>query len=546
MRIAISRHTPLKFCLLLLFLSTQAFGQSSGGGSNMFVTAIVVIVALVFLWVLIEAANNMLHVEAKKRGVHAKGEFGLFPKLSSLFAPKLPEFIEGDVHFLKRGHDIRLDGKAEKRLEEGTHVTRYALQPPNYHGISPIPKVTVEVGDSVQAGDPVFYDKQVPEIIHVAPVSGEVLEVKRGAKRAITEVVILADKEQQHRKFEVPDLERTSREELKAFLLSSGAWTFFKQRPYDVLPEPSSEPKNIFISTFDSAPLSPDLDFVISGQEPAFQRGLDVLGKLTDGSVFLGLNANVEEAPSSAFTNAQNVEKHWFHGPHPSGNVGIQIHHTAPISAGSTVWVLGVQEVIALGTLFLEGIFDGSRVVALTGTPLKERKYVKTYVGAHIGELLKDNLEDGNYRIVSGDVLSGQIKSRNNYLNTRDDQLTVLKEGDHYELFGWLLGLSERPSVSRTFPSILSRENEFDVDTNTHGEPRAFVMTGQYEKLLPMDILPQHLMKAILTNNFERMEGLGIYELSEEDIALCEFACTSKMPLQQMLREGLEIMREQG
>ena len=257
------------------------------------------------------------------------------------------------------------------------------------------------------------------------------------------------------------------------------------------------------------------------------------------------MNANGEQAPSAVFTEATGVEKHWFKGMHPAGNVGVQIHHISPIAGGDKVWTLGVQEVISIGKLFIEGKFDASRVVVVTGAELKAPVYVDTYLGANIGSLVADNLINEEGRLISGDVLSGRQKTKEEFLNFSDDQITTLKEGNEYEMFGWLAPIDARPSVSKTFMSR-AFDIVYEANTNTHGEKRAFVMTGQYEKVLPMDIYPQHLMKAILVNDFEKMEGLGINELLEEDIALCEFACTSKQPLQKILRTGLEIMREQA
>jgi len=232
----------------------------------------------------------------------------------------------------------------------------------------------------------------------------------------------------------------------------------------------------------------------------------------------------------------------------PAGNVGIHIHHVDPVSADQIVWPAGVQDVITIGQLFLDGTYDATRYVAVTGAELKKPAYAKTFIGAKVSDLLDGQLSDGaeNIRIISGDVLSGTKVGADDYLDFYDDQLTELEEGDYYEMFGWLLPLEPRPSVSGTFPNKLFGDYKFKPNTNSHGEKRAFVLTGQYEKVLPMDVLPMELMKAIMANDFEQMEGLGIYELVEEDLALCEFTCVSKQPLQSILREGLDVMREQG
>lgn len=543
-----SRITKNLFFLVLMLTSDMAFGQSGTSGFSYFIYSLIGVAVLILLFLVVQVADNLLAVEAKSIGADdGKSNFSIFPRFSELFAPKTPDFVgDSSVTYLKQGHDILLEGSPETtEIQEGA-ATIFAVQPPNFIGLAPIPKVLVEVGDEVKAGDPIFFDKKVTEVKFVAPVSGEVIAINRGEKRSISEVVILADKEQKYKALPAFDLEKGSREELVAYLMENGAWSLFQQRPFNVIPAPGDVPRDVFISTFDSAPLAPDANIVVAGKEAAFQKGLDVLNQLTPGDVFLGLNAKGEEAPSTAFTEAEGVEKSWFHGKHPAGNVGIQIHHTKPIGGQDKVWTLGVQEVITLGTMFLEGKYDASRVVVVSGAEISEPKYVRTAIGAKVGDLVKDQTVADNVRYISGDVLSGQQKTADQFLNFHDDQLTVIAEGDYYELFGWLLPLSPRPSVSGTFPNFLFPDARFKADTNTHGEKRAFVVTGQYEKVLPMDLYPQHLMKAILVNDFERMEGLGIYELAEEDLALCEFVCTSKQPLQQILREGLDTMREQS
>lgn len=463
-----------------------------------------------------------------------------------LFGPSLPGHADAvKTTVLKKGFDINLAGAAKEELQAAT-VKTFALQPPNFRGIKPIPKMVVEIGASVKAGDPLFYDKEHPDILFVAPVSGEVIAVNRGDKRAISEVVILADKEQQYRKFAVPSLSGTSQQDLHKFLQQSGAWVLFRQRPYDIIPEVGVMPRDIFVSTFDTAPLAPNLDFVVRGRESAFERGIEVLSKLTTGKVYLGLDARQKEQPPAAFTKAKGSEARWFHGKHPAGNVGVQIHHIKPIGAKDKVWTIGVQEVITLGTLFGEGRWDTTRVVALGGSELSAPHYAKTNTGANIGDLLGADASKEGVRFISGDVLTGQQKSPGNYLNFHDDQITAIKEGDYYEMFGWLIPGKRRASLSKTYSNYLFPARQYVADTNTHGEPRAFVVTGQYEDVLPMRIYPQHLLKAILAKDLELMEGLGIYEVIEEDLALCEFVCTSKQQVQKILRGGLDEMHAQG
>ena len=539
--------TRLILIISFLFIQQLAQAQSpAGSGSSSFTMLLLAIVVLIAFFIIIRVSDNLVGIEADKSGVDSENA-GLtsFPGVRDLFRKNSPAYVKGRFVALKQGHNILLEGKANGPAVAG-HANTYAVQPSNFRGMSPIPKVEVEVGDTVKAGDHLFFDKKHPDVKHVSPVSGEVIAVNRGERRSIANIVVLADKHQQYRSLNAPNPDTCSREELVSFLLDTGGWTFLRQRPFDVAASTTEIPENIFISTFDTAPLAPDLNLVMEGKAAAFQRGLDVLGKLAKGKVWLGLDANGENPPSSVFTAATGVGKCWFSGKHPAGNVGVQIHHVAPITTKSIVWTLGVQDVATLGALFTEQRFNAERVVALTGAELKEPKYVRTFIGANVGELLEGNLANDHVRIISGDVLSGSKSSKADYLHYFDDQITVVEEGDSLEFFGWLKPDLATPSVSKALPGAMFPDTVYKANTNLHGEKRAFVVTGQYEELLPMDIYPQYLMKAILTNDYEKMEGLGIHELIEEDVALCEFACTSKQPLQEILRNGLDMVHEQG
>lgn len=534
----------LNLTLSFLLISEFISAQSTSSGSSLLLYGVVGTCAVLLIWAMFGLASNLMKIEAAKHGVDPeKNNIGILPTLRDFVKPKKPSFIsEGSFHHLSKGHDINLSGKAAKKVEK-IHTSRYAIKPTDFHGMSPIPKVEPEVGAEVKAGDVLFYDKKRPEIKYCAPVSGELVEVRRGEKRSISEVVILADKEVKYKHVQVPDI-NADRSSIVTFMAENGLWPLINERPFDVVPSLDTVPANIFISTFDTAPLAPCNNLIVSGRESAFQKGLEVLSKLTNGKVHLGLDGRGSE-PSIAFSGAQGVEKHWFAGPHPAGNVGVHIHHVAPIKGHDKVWTLSVENVITIGQMFLTGQFHADRIIALSGAELSDPKYVHTYQGAHAGELLKGNIQGDNNRIIAGDVLSGQQISEDGFLSFNSDQITVVKEGNDYELFGWLLPLSPRPSTSGTIPSYGGKDTEFEANTNTHGEKRAFVVSGQYEELLPMDIYPQHLMKAIITGNIERMEGLGITELTEEDVALCEFACTSKNPLQSLLRDGLNNLKEQ-
>jgi Na+-transporting NADH:ubiquinone oxidoreductase subunit A len=522
----------------------SGFLLAQSGSSATFSTGLLLVAAIVIIMAVYLVSENLLGIEAHQidKGGESSGSGSFLDKIKGV---KVPKYVNGHFTKLTKGHNILLKGAPSDQLID-IKVTTFALQPKNFIGMSPIPKVVVNEGDEVLAGQELFFDKKRPEIKYVSPVSGEVMAINRGEKRAITEVIILADKEQKYKEIPNIDLDKISRDQLVKFLLDCGGWSMIRQRPYDIVAEHNVVPDNIFISTFDTAPLAPNPAIVIKGQENDFQMGVKMLAKLTSGKVHIGLDANGESAPPAAFVNVTNAEKHWFAGPHPAGNVGVQIHHIKPISSKDQVWILGIQEVITLGKLVTARKYDVSRIVALGGQALSKPQHVRTKLGAKLNDLLAGQGLKENDRIISGDVLSGKAKLPDGFLNYFDDQVSVIPEGKEFELFGWLLPLKMRPSISRTFPGFLFKDMEYSVNTNTHGEGRAFVMTGQYEDMLPMNIYPQHLMKAILTKDFEKMEGLGILELSEEDVALCEFACTSKQPLQHILRSGLEIMQEQG
>jgi len=510
---------------------------------DMLVTMLSVIAGILLIAAIITLTDNFIQIEGQKAGLDtAENSLSLFPKLSELFGDKAPASINpSQFHVIKKGHDINLVGAASGEVQE-VRTSRYAVMPQNFRGIAPIPKMLVKEGDEVKAGEALFYDKFNPRLKFVTPVSGEVVEIRRGEKRAISHVIILADKTDSYVSTKVPDLEKANRAELVDFLLETGFWPFINKRPFDTIPDPEVVPRDVFISTFDTSPLAPKTDMVMAGNENAFNRGLEVLTQLTAGKVYVGREAGDQNlSPSN-----EQIETHYFKGPHPAGNVGVQIHKIKPIKSADTVWTLKPADVVNLGNLFLTGNLNTDKVIAVTGAGVINPGYFKVKPGADLSEVLEGNIKSNNYRVISGNVLTGETVGQDGFLGSFANQVTTLEEGNHHEMFGWLLPLSPRPSISGTFPNKLFKDHNFEANTNTHGEKRAFVVTGQYESMLPMDIYPQHLMKAILVNDYERMEGLGIYELSEEDLALCEFACTSKMPLQKILRQGLNMVEEQS
>ncbi|MEZ5007516.1 MAG: Na(+)-translocating NADH-quinone reductase subunit A [Chitinophagales bacterium] len=467
-----------------------------------------------------------------------------------IFKPSITEVVKktslsnAPYFKLRKGYDIKIEGSPVK--ETFTYqATTCAVNPKDIHGISPIPKVIVEVGDEVKAGDVIFFDKKNPSVKYVAPVSGEIVAINRGEKRSIAEIVILADKEINYKQFETGNLTSLTREEIIAQMLEAGLWPLLKQRPFNEIALADEMPKGIFISAFNSHPMAANLNYTLQGTDADFQAGINALSKLTKGAVHLSLDAT--ETPASAFVNAKNVSHYWFNGKHPAGNVGIQIHHIDPILKGDIVWTIGAEDVVTLGKYFNKGIYDPVRTVALGGPQVKKPGYYKTRQGANVSGLLENNLKNNHVRVISGNVLTGQqIDAEKGHLGFYSNQLSVIEEGDDYEMFGWLIPSYMRPSISKSLPAALFPNYKHNVNTNTHGEHRAFVVTGQYESVLPMNLYPQHLLKAIIVNDLDKMEGLGIYEVVEEDLALCEFVCTSKQHVQEILREGLEYVKEQG
>ncbi len=446
---------------------------------------------------------------------------------------------------LKKGFDINLAGKAALTLSDREQPETFAIKPTDFQGIY-LPKVVVKEGDVVKAGAVLFHDKKNENIVFTAPVSGEVVEIKRGEKRKLLEVKILADKSIEYHpftKYSVSDLSGVSREKAQEQLLTSGVWVNLVQRPFGIVADPSETPKSIFISGFDSHPLAPDFNFLYKGQEQFFQAGIDVLKKFTTGAIHLNVHSEREISP--VFSQAKGVELNKISGPHPAGCVGVQIHHIDPIGKSDIVWTINPFGVIQIGKLFLQGIYDTSRVIALAGSEVKNPQYYKTYTGASVKKFLADNLKQDHVRVISGNVLTGTKIGKEDHIGFFDQVVTVIPEGDNYEFLGWIAPSTKKLSFSRAWGllSFLNSKKEFVVDTNTHGEARAFVQTGVFEKVTPIDILPIHLLKAIIAEDYDEMEALGIYEVIEEDLALCEFVDVSKHNVQEILREGIELIR---
>lgn len=444
---------------------------------------------------------------------------------------------------LRRGLEIRIEGAPDSSLNAPTvSYSRYGVMPGDFYGMHP--KLSVQVSDRVKAGSVLFYDKKRPEIKVTSPVSGTVTEIIYGPRRVIEEIRIEADAQMEYEEFTPLQPSGFTAENVKELLLQSGLWAFIRQRPFDLIADPGQKPRDIFVSAFDTAPLAPDMDMVVRGQEEFFQAGMDALAKLSDGHLHLGIHRF--KTTSKAFTDCRNAQIHVFEGVHPCGNVGIQIHHVAPINKGEVVWYVHPQDVIIMGRMLTKGIYDATKVIALGGSEVIKTGYHRIIAGVSVEYLLKDNLrERGNVRVISGNILTGTKISPTGYLGSYHHQFSVIPEGNRFRFMGWMTLGANTFSYSRTFWSWLFRNRQYKLDTNINGGHRALVLTGQFEKVLPMDIYPMQLIKACITKDIEGMEDLGIYEVSPEDFALCEYIDVSKTEIQGIIREGLEYIRKE-
>ncbi|MBR9998626.1 MAG: NADH:ubiquinone reductase (Na(+)-transporting) subunit A, partial [Cyclobacteriaceae bacterium] len=346
------------------------------------------------------------------------------------------------------------------------------------------------------------------------------------------------------KRFTLSDIGIMGRSQITEMMCVSGVWPHIIQRPYGVVANPDDEPRDIFISAFDSHPLAPDTDFILKGQEQYIQAGIDVLKKFTSGQVYVTLNEDAQE--SRLFSQAKNINLNKISGPHPSGNVGVQIHHIKPINKGDIVWTISPYGLVQVGRLFLEGKYDPSKVIALAGSEVKDPHYYKVRSGMQLQKLLDGKIKSKNVRVISGNVLTGEKVDPNGYLGFYDNLISVIPEGDRHEFLGWMRPTFEWLSFHRAIGllSFLNSSNkEYVLTTNTRGDKRAFVQTGIFEKVMPMDIFPTHLFKSIMAEDYDEMEALGIYEVIEEDVALCEFVDVSKHNLQQLVRKGLDLLQ---
>ncbi len=436
---------------------------------------------------------------------------------------------------IKRGLTLRLKGEAEKQVVKAPRSKTYAIKPPDYHSI--VPKMVIKEGATLLAGDVLFFSKYDENLNFTSPVSGTLKEIKRAEKRRIIEVIIDADPTDTYKDFGKMNASTATAEAVKNRILESGCGAFIKQRPYDIVADPKDTPKAIFISVVSTAPLSADLGFVLKDKVAAFQEGINALQKLTPGKVHVSVDAT-SEALLSGITGAVI---HKVSGPHPAGNVGVQIHKIDPVNIGDRVWTVGAEDVAIIGNVFLTGEYHADRTIALAGSEAKEHKYYTIKIGSNSSDLIGQVSDD--VRIISGDVLTGDHLSNSQYIGFYHNSLTLIPEGNKYRMFGWLpFTYNNIHSNSRTSLSWLFPKKKYELTTNLNGEERALVVTGEMEEVLPMDIYPMQLLKACIAGDIEKMENLGIYEVAPEDFALIDYVSTSKLEAQEIIRLGLDLM----
>ncbi|MBQ7438354.1 MAG: Na(+)-translocating NADH-quinone reductase subunit A [Paludibacteraceae bacterium] len=456
---------------------------------------------------------------------------------------------------LKRGLDIPFEGPAVEQLGSVRRPEVFHIVPDHFAGITP--KLDVKVGDRVKAGSPLFHDKAFESLFFTSPVSGEVKEIVRGERRKIMSIDILADATIEYEKFDTAG-------DVKELLLKSGLWALMKQRPYDCIALPNKTPRAIFISSFDSAPCAPNYEFVLKGQLPTLQAAVTALSQLAP--VFVGIKGG---AKATEFRELKDCTLYEVFGPHPAGNVGVQLNNLAPLAKGETVFTVNIQDLAIIGRLFQKGIVDYQKKVALTGPLAYGKQYYNVLPGMPTSAIFKSNVHtECPCRFIAGNVLSGRAlevpsdevpSTKENYadayISVYDNQFTVLDEGsENHEFMGWMLPRFGSFHFGKTDPAAmldncftrwLFGKKHYQWDARLKGGRRAIIVSGEYDKVFPMDIYPEYLIKAMIAGNIDKMEALGAYEVAPEDFALCEYVCTSKMPLQAIVREALDNLRKE-
>lgn len=443
---------------------------------------------------------------------------------------------------LRKGLKINLKGKAEEKKFSVQGSSEYGLMPEFFVGVTP--KVVVKEADHVLAGDPLFVNKNCPEVKFSSPVSGTITGILRGERRKVVCVKIKADRQQEYRDFGVKDVETSDGDRIKQSLLEAGLFGYINQLPYAVSTTPDTTPKGIFVSALRDMPLAGDFEFELRGNEEAFQTGITALSKIAP--VFLGIGGKQK---ATALTGVRNATVTIFDGECPAGNVGVQVNHLAPVNRGEVVWTIDPTAVIFFGRLFLTGKVDLRRTIAVAGSRVSDPAYTDVLVGTSIADILNGKLNETDHiRIINGNPLTGIVSTPDSYLGAHTSEVTVIPEGDNKdEMLGWILPRSNEFSNSRSYLTWMQgKEREYDLDARIKGGQRHMIMSGEYDKVLPMDIYAEFLIKAIITGDIDKQEQLGIYEVSPEDFALAEFVDSSKLPLQKIVREGLDILRKEN
>lgn len=447
------------------------------------------------------------------------------------------------IYKLKKGLDFALEGKAEPVLTEAPASAVYGVRPPDFPGI--VPRLAVKAGDKVKAGDTLFVDKRTERVAVVSPVSGAVQNIVRGERRKILAIEIAADATQEYRTHDVAAIDGAAPDEVVDLLLASGLFALFRQRPYDVVPDPATKPRGIFISAFSKMPLAADFTFVAEGREDDFKAGVRLLARVAP--VHVGISPR---QVNTALLPIPEASVSIFDGPNPCGNVGVQISHVAPVCKGETVWTVAPEVVCFIGEFARTGRVQLRRRVAVAGSRIKEPRYVNVTMGARVADVVGDNLKpaDTHTRIIDGNPLVGAPTEADAYLSAQATEICAIPEGDdRHELFGWIMPRLGDFSVNRSYFSwLLGKKRRYDLDCRIKGGERHMIMSGEYDRVLPMDIYGEYLIKAIITGDIDRQEALGIYEVAPEDFAVAEFVCSSKLELQRIVREGLDVLMKEN
>lgn len=445
---------------------------------------------------------------------------------------------------IRKGHSIKIAGVPENLIKDNLKIAQVSMRPVEFRYTKP--KLIVSEGDRVKKGEPLFFDKTNPDFNWAAPASGSVKRIKYGARRVIEKIVIDIDNDEDDYRggsYLINQLSDLSTDKILEQISNANLWHLIRQRPFNRVVNPINKPRDVFISAYNTAPLAPNMELIVKGNQDYLQAGINVLNNLTDGKVNLSVSTkeSLEE-----LNNLTNCEIHQISGPHPAGNVGIQFHHIAPLKPGDVIWTITIQHLIILGKLFLTGKIDPTIIVSIGGPAAKEPTHIKTRIGANIGDLVKGQLSDGEYRIISGDVLTGRRVEKEDFLGFYDTIISILPVDRSRPFLGWFqLGSSKR-SYSLTNSFLGFGKKGFSFTTKQNGSHRALVPIDAWENVLPMDVLPNPLYRAILAADIDEMEKLGIWECDEEDFALCSFACPSKIDLGATIRDGLDLMWLEG